>query len=32
MKQANANEKNFSVVKHEKELKTVTRNVLAGKE
>jgi hypothetical protein len=32
MKQANANEEGILVIKHEKELKTVTRNVLAEKE
>jgi len=32
MKQANANEKSILVVKDEKELKTVTKNILAGEE
>jgi hypothetical protein len=32
MEQANVNEKSILMVKNEKELKTVTKNVLAGEE
>jgi hypothetical protein len=32
LKQANANEKSILVVKDEKELKTMTKNILAEKE